>query len=348
MVPVEWPIAAAPEEGGRNPARATGRGRMPAVRTDFFLDSSSRLTEQERSLMTAMLTDLVAALADELNALLGDVRPANDDSDRLFDRLWRAGLLDIADLVSLLLRRAEEERLSSGIRAGRSVTRPRFLQSLVSDDDAEVSAAAMALILARGRRRDRFDGPRLAFDDLPADVAVVLVNAIAAALREELRHKMDRAVDEQFAAAAQSLVATHDEGNRLEVRLFELVHALDRCGRVDEGLLHAALADGEVALLAEALARRASISFGSAWGLFTGPAGDLALLLRMAGVSRDFAGELLAGAADVLRCDAEKEIRAFDELTDEKAAAERNWLRLDADYRGAVDQLSAGDGQRSV
>lgn len=289
--------------------------------------------------MTAMLADLVGMLADEFTALLAGVEPANDDGELLIDRLWVAGLLDIPDLIRLLLRRAEQERISAGTRASRPAGRTRFVQSLVSDEDPQVSAAAMALILARGRRRDRFDGPRLAFDDLSAEGAVALVNAIAAALRRDLHNRFGREADERLAEAAQLLLSRHDEGNRLEARLFDLVHALDRAGRLDDALIRSALDEGDVALLTEALARRAGIAFEVAWDHFMAGEGQLALLLRMAVLPRELAGEIIATAAEVLGTAAESEIGAFDALSENDVESARKWLRLDPGYRAAIGAL---------
>jgi hypothetical protein len=139
MVPVEWPIAAADQGGGHPAARVAGGDRLRVVRADFFLDPGARLTEQERALMASMLGDLVAGLADDFAVLLGLAEAANDEETQLFDRLWQSGLLDIPDLLRLLLRRAEEERLSAAVRAGRTTSGSRFLQSFVGDEDAEVS-----------------------------------------------------------------------------------------------------------------------------------------------------------------------------------------------------------------
>ena len=348
MVPVEWPIAAPAEDGGQVPARAAGGGRLRTVRMDFFLDPRARLTEQERALMTAMLADLVTMVADEFTSILADAEPANDHGEQLVDRLWSAGLLDIPELIALLLRRSEEERISTGIRAAWPGGKPRLLQSLVSDEDSGVSAAAMALILARGRRRDRFDGPRLTFDDLPAEAAFALVNAIAAALRSDLLRLGAAEADQRLADAARELVSAHDEGSRLEARLFELVHALDRARRLDERLIRTALEEGEVALLVEALARRSGIGFGSAWDHFTGGGGSLSLLLRMSGISRELAGEILACAATVVGSSAEAEIQRFDRLSDEEVEQARKWLRLDPAYHAAIAALSGEDGERTV
>lgn len=295
--------------------------------------------------MTAMLSDLVAVVADEFTTRLADAEPANDDGEQLLDRLWTAGLLDSPELIALLLRRAEEERIAAGIRASRPSGKPRFLQSLVSDEDSGISAAAMALILARGRRRDRFDGPRVIFDDLSAEAAVCLVNAVAAELRSDLARRLGSAeADERLGGAARALLSSHDEGNRLEARLFDLVHCLDRARRVDERLIRTALDEGEISLLAEALARRSGIGFDCAWDHLTAGGGRLALLLRMADVPRELAGEIVASSAEVVGSDSETEIEAFDRLPDEEVERSRKWLRLDPAYRAAIGALGAGNG----
>jgi hypothetical protein len=342
MVPDERPIAAPSAEGGPVPARAAAGSRLSTVRIDFQLDSRARLSEQERALMTAMLAGLVATIADEFTALLADAEPANDDGDRVFDRLWSAGLLDIPDLVALLLRRAEEERLAAGIRATRPAGRSRFLQALVSDEDGDVSAAAMALILARSRRRDRFEGPRLTFDDLSAETAVMLVYSIAAALRGDLSGRLDSAAaDDRLSGAARTLLSRHDEGNRLEAKLFALVHALDSAGRVDEGLIRSALDEGEIFFVGELLARLSGIGFDSAWDHLTGGGCRLALLLRMAGLSRALSGEILGSLAEVVGSDPAKEIEEYDRLEEERVDSARKWLRLDPAYRSAVRAFQA-------
>lgn len=347
MVPAEWPIAPT-SDGGPATARPAGSTRLPAARADFFLDPRARLTEQERALMMAMYADLVAALVDEFTVLLADAEPANDEGDRVFDRLWAAGLLDIPEIVALLLRRAESERLAAAIRTAGQAAKPRFLQCLVSDEDPEISAAAMALILARGRRRDRFDGPRLAFDDLSAEAANLLVHAIAAALRSDLKGRFDLAqCDERLEAAARALLARHDEGNRLEARVFELVHSADRAGKLDEWLVRSALREGDIDFLVETLGRRCGIGLDSAWDHLSGASGSLALLLRMSGISRELAGELIGALADIVGSDPETEIGAFDGTADEEVESARAWLRLDPHYRVAVASLGSVDGKRA-
>ena len=92
--------------------------------------------------------------------------PANDeDSQQLLRQLSAAGLLDQVDLIALLLRRADEERIANAIRA-RSNPRGGYLQALIADEDEMVSASAMAVILARGRRRNRLGQPMIAATNL--------------------------------------------------------------------------------------------------------------------------------------------------------------------------------------
>src|SRR3954467_10137711 len=108
MVPEEWPLAALAADPPVESARTRGSRRLASVRRDFFLDPAHRLTEQERALMTAMLHDLVGSVAGEILAAM----PANGTHDRdaaaLAAQLSASRLLDREELVSLLLRRADE------------------------------------------------------------------------------------------------------------------------------------------------------------------------------------------------------------------------------------------------
>ena len=333
MAPVEWPIAAGPDESGPVAARRGARDRLPCVREDFFLDTRDRLTEQERAVMTAMLADLVAVIAQEIGAALGHSSAGKDDST-LFDQLFDSGLLDIPQLVALLLRRAEEEKVAAIVRSRRQPARARLLHNLAASPEPVLAASAMALILARSRRRDRFDSPRVDLDDVPAEAAAVLVPSIAAAMR--LR---SGGTDRSYGESAALVLARHDEGKRLEALSFALVHALDRAGELDEQLIAAALADADISLTVEALARRAGLSFETAWAQFVAGGEELALLLRLASVSREFAAELAGQAGGV-----EAAIAAFDQLPQEAVDGARAWWRLDPCYRAASARLGARNG----
>lgn len=352
MAPEEWPIAASAADRTVAPARHAGRGRLRTVRRDFFLNPEERLSEQERALMTAMLHNLVSDIADELRAALPAASAVanDDDNSELAIELNGAGLLDQPQLIELLLRKAGEEQVMLAVKARSGRKEGRVLQSLVSDDNASIAAAAMALILARGRRRDRFGQTRLEFDDLPAEIAVALTYAVSAALRRRLAITLDQqTADRQLAAAAAALLARHDEDKRFEALTASLVRLLDENGKLDEDLIFAAAEEGEIALVAQALARRASIlGFDATDLLVGGNSQALMLLLRMAAVSREFVARLLAGPGDLLGVtDAGREINRFDTMTQEEVDGAREWLRLDPAYRIALVALGQDHGQRT-
>ncbi|MGI8611137.1 MAG: DUF2336 domain-containing protein [Sphingomicrobium sp.] len=353
MVPEEWPIAAPAADPMVAPARRAGRARLDTVRQDFFLDPQQRLSEQERALMTAMLHAIVSDIADELRVAL----PANsavaddDDNSELVAELTAARLLDQPPLIELLLRRADEEQITIAVKARSGRREGRLLQTLVSDENASISAAAMALILARGRRRDRFGQARVEFDDLSAETAAALTQIVSAGLRRRLVATVDRqAADRQLASASAALLKRHDESKRLEALAGALIRLLDEQKRLDEDLIVAAAEDGEVVLVAQALARRAAIGGEEAFDLLLGGEGvTLMLLLRMAGASRELAARLLAGPGDLLEiADAGRAIARFDSITTQEVDSAREWLRLDPFYRSALAALGQDHGQRTV
>ena len=303
--------------------------------------------------MTAMLHAIVSDIADELRASL----PANsavandDDNGELVAELTAGRLLDQPPLIELLLRRADEEQITTAVKARSGRRDGRLLQTLVSDENASISAAAMALILARGRRRDRFGQARVEYDDLPAETAVAMTQIVGAGLRRRLLANVDKqTADRQLALACAALLARHDEDKRLESLAAVLIRLLDEQGRVDEDLIAAAAEDGEVVLVAQALARRAAIGGEDAFDLLLGGEGaSLMLLLRMAGASRELAARLLAGPGDLLEiADAGRAIARFDSITQDEVDSAREWLRLDPSYRSALAALGQDHGQRSL
>ena len=348
MMPEEWPIAAPAGDEGV-PSRAPGRGRLSTVRVDFFLDPSQRLTEQERALMTVMLHQLVRDLASALRAALpGGWLAANDEDDAaLVDTLRTAGLLDEPGLMALLLQRADEERISVAARARGGRREARVLQGLVSNAHGAVAAAAMALILARGRRRDRFGQCLIAFDDLPSGSAVALINSVAAALRAELAaNRGTPEADHELAAAVQRVMGGRDANRSVASLTAALIGQLDEAGTLTDELILAAAHEGEVGFVAAVLARRGGIALDAALDVFlSGDAPTVMALFRAAAVSRDLAAGLLAGIGDLLGiADAGGAISLFDEMAQADVDGARSWLTTDPSYRAALDRLGQGCG----
>lgn len=343
MAPVEWPIAALSDDPAATSTRRGDRDRLATVRADFFLDPKARLTEQERALMTAMLADLVAIVADEVR-MAAEVRSqvANDHGADVFDRLTASGLLDIPELIALLLRRAEQERVLATVGRGDSGSRASFLHMLAASDDPAVSAAAMAFVLGRSRRRDRFGAPRVVLDDIPVDAAVPFVHAVTAVVRGEEAAGTD--ADRRLCGAAAAVIARHDEGKRMEALSVALVHALDRAGQLDDESLRSAFAHGDLGIFIEALSRRAGVDSDAAWGRLAGGGRDLACLLRMAAVPREIAAEIAAALGDRGGVGPAGLIGMFDCLSDDEVERTRGWLRLDRQYREALTMLGEPRG----
>jgi hypothetical protein len=348
MMPEEWPIAASAAD--RNaPARRAGRDRLSTVRLDFFLDSDARLTEQERALMTAMLHGLVAEIADEIRAALPlGWAAANDESNAsLVRELTAAGLLDEEGLMSLLLRRADEERIGTAARARGGAREARIIQGLVSHENGGVSAAAMALILARGRRRDRFGRYLVDFDDLPQAGAEALVNAVAAGLRRDIAGvRGASAADAELSGAAARLLARRDPSRGVDALMATLVGLLEQGASPVDDLVLSAAQEGEAAFIAALLARRAAISAGQALDeLLSGNAHRLMALFRITGFSRELSAGLLASIGDLLGiANPGEAIAVFDSLTEEQLRAASIWLGAAPGYRAALDSLGASRG----
>ena len=348
MMPEEWPIAAL-EAGGNAVSRLAGRGRLATVRRDFFLNPAKRLTEQERALMTAMLHCLIGDVADAIRAALPNGRlAANDESDAaLVEELSATGLLDIPELMALLLRRADEERIATAARARSGRREARVLQGLVSHDYGAVAAAAMALILGRGRRRDRFGQCLISFDDLSETTAEALAQAVAAALRRELGAARGLpAADAELTQASDNVLERRDPERGIDALTAALVVFLDESGGLTDELVLAAAHEGEIGFVAEVLARRAGLSTDSVLDeLLSGNASHVMALLRVAGASRELGAGLLGGIGDLLGIsDAGAAIGMFDRMTDAEVQSARSWLLTEPGYRAALERLGQTRG----
>ena len=337
MMPVEWPLAASAADRQVDPARPrAGRDRLGVAMADFFLDEGARLTDEERALIAAMLRGLIGDIVDELIAGLPAMLAAQAEKGRegLYRRLRAAGLMERPGLLGLLLRRADEQQLSS-----RADPAHPTVAGLISDDSAPVAEAAMALALARGRRRDRFGRMSLEFDDLDAEDAVALVNAVAAGLRDALPDE----ADDELALAAQALIARHDEGRRLEAAVAALARVLDTQNRASDQLVRRLAEDGDASLMVGLLAGRAGIDQLDAWNFFTG--GEAMMLARLAGCDRTAAAQMLAAFEPMSGAHAaERIIERYDSLDDAAVERCRRWMRLDPQYRGAREALERGNG----
>ncbi len=298
--------------------------------------------------MSAMLGTLVDQIGDEIRLGLPPdlLAHAEPDRERIAPRLWQRGALDRPALILLLLRRADEQLIAAACRDSRKLGDGGNVEQLVGDSDGAIASAAMALAVARGRRRDRFGRLGLEFDDVPAEEARGLVHLVAAAMRQGVAGP-SVSVDEALADAAERLLDRHDEARRVEMRALDLAIALVDARGNDDQFISALAAEGDAALLAALCAVRAAIAPETAWMLLVNDgACDAMLLARLAGIERPAAAAMVAAWAEPLSWGEPGEAIAwFDAPAASDIEAARRWWRLTPAYRDSLGQIGGGDGQ---
>lgn len=288
--------------------------------------------------MSAMLADFVANLASEVGLAAGS-RPDPGDIGPILSRLTKAGLLNRAGLLSLMLRRSDEHRIASAFASHAGPRKLPLLSRLVGDASPAVASAAMALVVARGRRRDGFGQPRIELSDLPPDDVVALTHAVGAALCPSI-------CDEPaYAAAAEQIAQSVRYEEALDRAVEQLAEVLDRGSGSDDGLIEEASGEGEAALVAHIIAHRAAVTPQAAWDhLLDAGDGGLALLARMAGLGRHSAARLIADFGSMAgTASIEDEMARFDALDAAEVAAALSHLRLPRPFRIARTMVN-GNG----
>lgn len=361
----EWPIKSDARRLAR-PVPATGARalgdiaadarRLDAATTDLFLDPARRLSDRVRALGWTMRDGLVEAVERDLRLFLatqigGDQAVGASLSSAsvaiALPLLADAKVLRHAPFAAVLLRRAREAVI--GDRIGHpDANGPN---PLLADADSGVAEAAMALLLAESRRRDRFGEPVVLLDDLPAELAAWLTWRGAAALRHYLGTFHDLAgpsTDAALSAAVASVLAGHDEGRGLNAAAAKLAARLSEGGRIDGALLEVFAVSGQIAGFTAALAAALHLPGDEVWNVVADPGqARLATLLRAAGLDRAQAGAVLLSLSEA---DAGAALDAFDLCDIEGARAALAPLGLDPDFRQAIaefDTALALGGARS-
>ena len=316
---------------------------------DLFLPKKLRLSERQRLTARTLLERLVRTIEDELRATLAERFSAHEGlhaalasahveiAGPVFDG---SAALDDAELVGLLLRRAEEHRLFLAEKGGGG-----RLQALIADRDPDIASNAMSVLVARSRRLDRFQEPVLARTELPAELQHRLVWTVAAALRAYMvtAHRVDpAAADLALGQAASGMIAAYDEGDSLEARCNRLVRLLHGAGRLDGAAIAAFLDEGTLPLFLAGLSAATGVGYSAVWELLQEHSGrGPVYLLKAAGLDRQQAGQVLLLLA--VQPDDERLIRQFDlfdALRGWEAAGALGLWSLDPAYRDAVVRLS--------
>ena len=330
--------------------QAASRERLSVAVADLALPEKLRLSDWQRTTVSALLAKLVRTIEDELRTSLADA-PLAKRHDALHAALTSAHVAIAAQilersaahadpqLIAALIRRAEEHRRFRA-RTGETA----LLLELLRDGDEAVAEQAMAIVIAQSRRFDGFSEPVAARTELAAELEHRLVWRVAAALRHYMveRHAVAPAqADEAVVAAAERLLAAYDEGDSLEARSLRLARRLHETGRLADEFVERALGEGIFPLFLAALAVRARLSYASAWEILSDPGGRGAvLLLRAAGIARSHAAAILLGLGDS-EAKVETQVDLFD-VTEDSAAREALGLwRVNPGYREALAEVAA-------
>ena len=336
---------------------AAARERFSVAAIDVLLPDHVRLTEWQRVTAASLLAQLIRTIEDALRSGLSERFADHEALHAAFSSahvpialpiLERSMVLRDTELGMVLVRRVEEHRF---FREREASEQSEALFELVRDADDEVAREAMALLIARSRRFDRFQEPVMARTELPAEIQHRLTWMVAAALRQYMvqQHGLPAgAADGAIAGVAGELIASYDEGEALEARAMRLAGLLQRSGRLTDAFLLRMLEEGNLPLFIAAAAGRAGLDYVGCWEVLSDPRGrGPALLLRVAEVARDAAASILLvlNARGQLFSGAEGDAAAaqldlFDG-TDLRTSQEvlRLW-QVDPGYRAAIARLS--------
>jgi uncharacterized protein (DUF2336 family) len=330
--------------------QAAARERLSVAVADLALPEKLRLSDWQRSTVSALLAKLVRTVEDELRTTLADCTLAKEH-DALHAALTSAHVAIAApvlerssahadpQLIAALIRRTDEHRR---FRA-QGTAENGLLLDLLRDSDEAVAEQAMAIVIAQSRRFDGFSEPVSARTELAAELEHRLVWRVAAALRHYMveRHAVAPAkADEAVVDAAEQLLAAYDEGDSLEARSVRLARRLHEIGRLDDQLVERALGEGVFPLFLAALAVRARLSYASTWEILSAPGGRGAVLaLRACGIERASAAAILLNLGDS-EAEIEAQVDMFD-VTEEAAARQalRLW-QVNPGYREALAEVA--------
>lgn len=336
---------------------AASRERFSVAATDLLLPERSRLTEWQRSTASALLLRLMRSIEDSLRASLAGYFTAYEALHAALSSanvaialplLERAGALRDGELGTVLVRRVEEHRYW---RENWSGDADDLLAELVRHENEAIAGEAMALLIARSRRFDRFQEPLLGQSDLPAELQHRLVWMIAAALRQYMvqqHHIPSGAADAAISEAAGGMIAAYDEGQTLEACCMRLARSLQRAGQLEGADLARMLEEGLLPLFVAGIAVRCSLDYAPCWEVFSDPQGrGPALLFRSGGLARAEAAAILLTLnsrgrlfSSVEGDAAAAQLDLFDATTRDAAVEVLRLWQIDPGYRAAIARLS--------
>ena len=328
-------------------------------------------TDRERSLMLDILhkvvVDVEMSVRKTLSENLADVADAppalirllaDDDIEVAYPILTRSPVLADADLIEIVENRALEHQLAISMRYSVSEDvsvalvncgQPTVIESLLRNENAQLSQATVAYLVEESKRVDTFREPLLRRSELGPDLAKRMFLWVSTALRTFIIDHF--AFDQVTVDALLEKAAAHeleDPGAGSEPSGADiLADTLEQKRKITPDMLIDALAQGEINLFVSMLGRITGLERDMVLRLLFEAKGEgLAVACKAVGLERRAFCSLLdlsrkARPSGNARAGASSEsaLPLFDATTREAAsAALKKWQRT-SDYMVAVREL---------
>ncbi len=351
------------------------RARLMNTISDLFVTKTNVLTDQERNLMVDIIHHLVkdveisvrTGLAEKLRG--NDFAPrelvvmlANDDIEVAHSLLQHSHVLRDIELVEVIRHRTMQHQLAIAMREEVSdivsdalieAGHEDVILTLLQNENASLSKAAMAYLVDRAQIVDQFQNPVLRRPELSKTLAKKLYWSVSAALRRHIVENFDVdpiELDDYLETAVQNLVGVLETGDRAETSSQTLARQLKKNGALNIDLLIQVLRQGEVLLFEALFAELTDLRLTLARRLVYEPGGEglaiacKGILIEKPAFATLFLLSRKARPGDhmVDPMELSKVLAFYDKLTPVTATRLLKRWHLDPEYLEAMWQLENG------
>lgn len=351
------------------------RQRLMHTISDLFIRKNNVLTDQERNLMVDIIHHLIRDVEISVRTGLAEklqknqtapkelvVMLANDHIEVAHPLLQYSSVLQDIELVEVIRHRTMQHQLAIAMREEVSdVVSDALIEAgnqdviltLLQNDNASLSKAAMEYLVDRAQIVDSFQNPVLRRPELSKSLAKKLYWSVSAALRQHIVENFEIdpiELDDYLETAVQNLVATLDEGDKAENSSEALARQLKQNGALTTDLLIQVLRQGEVLLFEALFAELTELRLTLARRLVYEPGGEgLAIACKGVLIEKPVFASLFLlsrkarpGDHMVDPMELSKVLAFFDKLTPITATRLLKRWHLDPDYLEAMWQLENG------
>lgn len=352
-----------------------GREVLTESIADLFAGSASTLTDRERSLMFAILHQLVRdaemAVRRTISEQLADEKMlppdlakilANDEIEVAYPILSKSPVLQDFDLIEVIRQRTLEHQLAIAIREVVSevvsgalveVGDDDIIVTLLKNHGAQISEKTMSYLVEESKRVDTFQEPLLRRKELDPSLAKRMYLWVSVALRQYVIENFDvdeTAIDDLFEAAALEEVDAASSQGLTPTRSEALAAELAEAGAIKPKLLIQLFQRGEVDLFVAMIKQLTGLRKTLIMRVLLEPGGEgLAIVCKAMGFQRDEFDSVFSisrkarpGDTKTLKYDRRNVLGIYDRMTEQAAqSVVRRWRRS-VDYLAAIRDLEVG------